>query len=163
MTCEGSPEAAEKAAHLLKAFRDKGLPVVHIQHFNPPGAPFFVPGTSGVEIHPTVKPIKGEKVLIKHYPSSFRDTGLLELLKELNVTKLVIAGSMTHMCIDTTTRAAFDLGFQNTVAYDACATRELSFGGVIVPAKHVHASYLAALSLIFAKVISTEEVLKDLA
>ncbi len=63
------------------------------------------------------------------------------------------------MCIDATTRAAFDLGFQCTVIADACATRDLEFNGVKVEAEKVHASFMAALSSPYAKVISTHEFL----
>jgi nicotinamidase-related amidase len=65
---------------------------------------------------------------------------------------------MTHMCIDTTTRAAADIGFQCLLAHDACATKELSFGGVKVSAEHVQTAFLAALNGLFAKVLSVKEM-----
>jgi nicotinamidase-related amidase len=68
---------------------------------------------------------------------------------------------MTHMCIDTTTRAAADLGFACSLAHDACATRALSFEGVHVPAESVQTAYLAALNGPFAKVLSTGEICVD--
>jgi nicotinamidase-related amidase len=74
----------------------------------------------------------------------------------------VIAGMMTHMCIDTTTRAATDLGFSCSLAHDACATRALTFKGVHVPAESVQAAYLAALNGLFAKVVSASELAADL-
>lgn len=85
--------------------------------------PVFAVGTPGVEIHENVKPLEGENVFQKFYPNSFRDTGLLDYLKENDVTKLVITRMMTHMCIDATTRAGFDFGYKCTVIYDACASR----------------------------------------
>lgn len=69
---------------------------------------------------------------------------------------------MSHMCIDATTRAAFDLGFTCTVAHDACTTRDLAFDDVSIPAKYVHSSFMAALSAVYAEVKSTDEVLKDM-
>jgi nicotinamidase-related amidase len=60
---------------------------------------------------------------------------------------------MTHMCIDTTVRAASDLGFACTVVGDATATKDLTHGNVTVPAAHVQAAYLAGLNGLFAKVI----------
>lgn len=94
----------------------------------------------------------------KHYPNGFRETPLLEHLKQLGVDELVIAGMMTQMCIDTTTRAAADLGFQCSLAHDACATRAQSFGGVTVPAAQVQTAFLAALNGAFAKVQSVEQL-----
>jgi nicotinamidase-related amidase len=69
---------------------------------------------------------------------------------------------MTHMCVDATTRAAFDHGFQCTVLHDACATRTLCFNNDIVPAKQVHAAFLAALGAVYAKVVSTDDFLVGL-
>lgn len=159
MELVGSPAAAVQAEKLLQAFRRKALPVIHVQHVSTrPGASFFLPDTDGARIHDRVAPAEGEVVFQKHYPNGFRDTGLLAHLRERQVSQLVIAGMMTHMCIDTTTRAAVDLGFQCTLAHDACATRALTFGGVTVSAEHVQTAFLAALNGLFAKVASAEEV-----
>ena len=65
---------------------------------------------------------------------------------------------MTHMCVDTTVRAAFDLGFQCLLAHDACATKSLSFGGITVASENIQAAYLAAIMGTFAKVLSVEEI-----
>jgi nicotinamidase-related amidase len=152
MELEGSPEASLQAAKLLEDFRAKGLPLVHIQHVSDrPGASFFLPDTEGVNIHADVAPRAGETVLQKHFPNSFRGTKLLEHLRALGVDHLIIAGMMTHMCVDATTRAAFDLGFSCNLAHDACATRALAFGGQRVPAAQVHAAFVAALSGLYAK------------
>lgn len=161
MTLEGPEAAAANAARLIAAFRGKSLPVIHMQHIaTRAGATFFRPGTPGAEIHASVKPQAGETVLQKNFPNSFRETKLLEHLKSLNVTNLTIAGMMTHMCVDTTTRAAADLGFACSLAHDACATKALAFNGVEVPAASVQVSYMAGLNGLFAKVQSTEELLK---
>ena len=155
----GATEAAKQAALLLDAFRRKSLPIIHIQHISTrPGATFFRPDTPGVEIHQSVAPKPGEALFQKHFPSAFRQTPLLEHLRGEKISKLAIVGMMTHMCIDTTTRAATDLGFQCSLAYDACATRALSFQGVEVPAQSVQAAYLAGLSGLFAKVVPAREL-----
>ena len=64
---------------------------------------------------------------------------------------------MTHMCVEATTRAAFDLGFQCTVVHNACATRPLTFGTDTVPARQVQAAFLAALGAVYAKIVSADE------
>ena len=92
----------------------------------------------------------------------FRETALLEHLRMSKISGLVIAGMMTHMCIDTTTRAAADFGFSCSLAHDACATRALSFNGVQVPAESVQAAYLAGLNGLFAKVRPVGELLTEL-
>ena len=159
MELEGSIDASLQAAKLLASFRAKNLPLVHIQHVsNRPGASFFLPDTEGVKIHANVAPRAGETVMQKNFPNSFRGTGLLEHLQALGADHLVIAGMMTHMCVDATTRAAFDLGFSCALAHDACATRALTFGEQRVPAAQVHAAFVAALAGLYAKVQSAAEV-----
>jgi len=159
MPLVNSVAAGEKAGRLLKAFRSRRLPVIHIQHISTrSGATFFLPGTPGVDIHDCVKPMEDEPVFIKNYPNSFRDTGLLQRLRRDRRKDLVIAGMMTHMCIDATTRAAFDLGFSCTVAHDACATRDLCFSGKTIEADRVHTAFMASFQGFFAEVMSTEDV-----
>jgi nicotinamidase-related amidase len=153
--------AAENAKTLLAAFRKAKLPLFHIRHEAiQPGATFFLPDTPGAEIHPSVLPLPDETVIMKHFPNGFRETGLLDHLKGAEVEDVVICGAMSHMCIDATTRAAFDLGFQCLVAEDACATRALSHNGQIIAAEKVHGAFMAALSSVYAKVISSRECLE---
>lgn len=164
MELEGSPEAGLQAARLLDAFRAKGLPLVHVQHLsNRPGASFFLPDTEGANIHASVAPRAGETVMQKNFPNSFRATPLLEHLRGLGIDHLVITGMMTHMCVDATTRAAFDLGFSCSLAHDACATRALAFGDQRVAAAQVHAAFLAALSGLYAKVQSAAALAGEIA
>ena len=159
----GSPEASIKAKKLLETFREKKLPVIHIQHISTrSGATYFVQNTPGVRFNENVTPLPGEIVIIKHFPNSFRNTELLDVLKKAGIGRLVICGMMTHMCIDSTTRAAFDLGFDCIVAQDACATKDLSFDDHVLPAESVHRAFLAALSGTFAKVVPAESVLSEL-
>jgi nicotinamidase-related amidase len=163
MELVGSLEAGTRAKKLLEAFRRKALPVIHVQHIaTHAGATFFLPDTRGAAIHESVLPVEGEPVFQKHFPNSFRGTPLLEHLRGREITRLVIAGMMTHMCIDTSTRAAADLGFECFLAHDACATRVQSFKGVTVPAESVHAAFLAAVDGVFAKVLSVDELCADL-
>ena len=63
------------------------------------------------------------------------------------------------MCIDATTRAAFDLEFNCVVAEDACTTKDLTFKGKIIKASNVHASFMAALSAPYADVLATIEII----
>ncbi len=163
MELEGSVAAGAKAKTLLLGFRKRRLLVVHIQHIAlRGGAPFFLPNTPGVEIHENVAPIAGEPVFEKHFPNSFRGTPLVGYLQTNGIERLVIAGMMTHMCIDATTRAASDLGFQCVLAHDACATKDLSFSGKTVPANVVHHAFLAALTGAYAAVQSVSEILASL-
>ncbi len=163
MELVGSPAASLQAKALLEAFRARGLPVIHVQHLsNRPGATFFLPDTDGVRIHDSVTPAPGETVITKHFPNAFRETALADTLRERGIKSLVIAGMMSHMCIDTSTRAAADAGYACTLAHDACATRDLAFGGATVPAAQVQAAFMAAMNGAFAKVVPASEAVAAL-
>ncbi len=163
MEVVGAVEASLAAKNLLDFFRAEKLPIVHIQHISTrPGATFFLPDTVGIDFHESVLPLPDETVIKKHFPNSFRGTDLKKHLQARHVRELVICGMMSHICIDSTVRAAFDKGYQCMMAHDACATRNLIFNGVDIPAKQVHGSYMAALGAVFAKVASTEEIMDTL-
>ncbi|MEX3774115.1 cysteine hydrolase family protein [Pseudomonas sp. MYb118] len=156
----GADAAADNAARLIEAFRTAGDSVVHIRHeFTSHEAPFFTPGSDGAKLHPKVLNRADEPVVLKHFVNSFRETELKSILDEQGIKELVVVGSMSHMCIDGITRAAADMGYPVTVIHDACASRDLEFNGVTVPAAHVHAAFMAALGFAYAKVVATDEFL----
>ena len=156
----GADAAADNAVRLLKAFREAGDSVVHIRHeFTSAQAPFFTPGSDGAKLHPKVLNQGSEPVVLKHFVNSFRETELQSILDEQGIKELVVVGSMSHMCVDGITRAANDLGYSVTVIHDACASRDLEFNGLTVPAAHVHAAFMSALGFAYAKVVSTDEFL----
>lgn len=159
--CElvGTDHALKNIKQVLNHFRDKKDLVIHVQHINTrQGAGFFLPDTEGVKIHPDLTPQQGEPVIIKHTPNSFYETELLEVLKRLNVDELVVCGMMTHMCIDTTVRAAKDHAFPVTLIYDACATKDLTIMEHTIPAHTVHDAYMAGLNGMFAQVVLTSQL-----
>ena len=163
MELVGSVEASLRAARLLAFFREEHLPLVHIQHVSTrPTATFFLPNTEGVKTHTSVQPLQGETVYQKHFPNSFRETPLLAHLQREQIERVVIAGMMTHMCVDATVRAAYDFGFQCLVAEDACATRVLTHAGQTVDAEDVQRSFLAALDGTYGKVLFVEGVVAEL-
>jgi nicotinamidase-related amidase len=162
MELEGALSASETAGRLLGAARENRTPVFHIQHIAAqPGATFFLPETVGAEIHAGVAPRAGEIRIVKHFPNAFRDTELAAELGKLNIKRLVLAGMMSHMCVDATCRAAFDLGYECLTAHDACATRALEWNGRKVAAADVHASFMSALAAVYARVLAADEIIRD--
>ena len=156
----GADAAADKAARLIQAFREAGDSVVHIRHeFTSEEAPFFTPNSDGAKLHPKVLNRDNEPVVLKHFVNSFRETELKSILDEQGIKELVVVGSMSHMCVDGITRAAADFGYTVTVIHDACATRDLEFNGVTVPAAQVHAAFMASLAFAYANVVSADEFL----
>lgn len=162
MTLSSSDKASENAKLILQRFRADSLPVFHVQHIaTRPTATFFLPNTKGADIHDNVRPTAQERVIVKHYPNSFRETTLLDDLKEKNITDLVICGMMTHMCVDATVRTAKDFGFNIILIGDACATKDLEINGQLVKAEEVQKSFLAALNYFYATVKTTNQYLDD--
>ena len=159
----GPIEASRNAAQLLNHFRKENLPVLHVRHLSTrKDAAFFLPDTEGILFHDSILPVAGETVIEKHFPNSFRNTHLKECLEAFNIDELVICGMMSHMCIDATVRAAFDYGYVCQVAHDACATKNIAFGGADIPAKQVHGAFMAALAAVYARVQSTEDIIAGL-
>ena len=159
MELEGADAAGAKAAQVIQKFRDQKLPIFHVRHLSVrPGSTFFIPGTKGADIHASVTPKGGESVIEKNFPNSFRNTNLKDVLEKQGIKNLVVAGMMTHMCVDASVRHAADLGYKITLLGDACATRTQAYGGEKVPARQVHAAFLAALNGFYAKVVNTHEL-----
>ncbi len=153
------PEAAAKQAkRLLTYFRENNLPVFHVQHISQRSdAGFFIPGTEGVKIFDDVLPIGDEPIIIKHFPDSFFQTNLKELLDSHSVNQLVVCGMMTHMCIDTTVRAAKNFGYQVTLIEDACTTKDLSWKDSIIQAPVVQNTFMTSLNGRFASILSAAQ------
>lgn len=153
-------QAAAKAAQVIDAARQNKDLLVHVHHeFPDPNGSVFTPGSDGVNIHKSVAPEGDEPVILKNYPNSFLKTNLKELLDSNDIEEVVVIGAMSHMCIEATSRAASDFGYKVTVLEDACATMDLEFNGVTVPAAQVHATAMAALGFAYASVQSTRDYL----
>lgn len=158
MELVGMEQASSLAAALLNEFRESGNPLVHVRHvFADPAAPFFRAGTPGIEIHQSVSPVGDESVVTKANVNAFLETELKALLDGQGADELVIAGAMSHMCIEGTSRAAADLGYKCQVVHDACATRDQTFKGQVVSAADVHNTAMSALSFAYAEVLSLDE------
>jgi nicotinamidase-related amidase len=143
------PEAAaQKASVLMTWFREHKMPVVHVGHL----------AKSGTGFHGTVKPLPGEKIIMKKEVNAFLNTDLDQYMKELHIRNLVLCGMQTHMCLEGATRAAHDLGYHCTVAADACATRDLTYMETTVKAADVQASTLATLKS-YASVATVGEII----
>jgi nicotinamidase-related amidase len=156
----GIDAALANAARVMADARDNGDAVIHVRHESiAPDAPFFTQGTDGVQIHRSVAPTGDETVIVKNYPNSFLKTDLKQILDKKGIEEVTIVGAMSHMCIDATTRAASDFGYKATVVHDACATRDLEFGGQVVRAAQVHTALMSALAFAYARVTTTDEYL----
>lgn len=142
-----------EAQKLLKKARDLNIPVIHIQHDAGVGTPYDITAEIGA-IASEVAPIDGEKVIVKNYPNAFVQTTLDAELKTLGVKNIVLAGFMTHMCVNSTAHGGFNLGYAPTIVASATATRPLmSTNGRVLSAEEVHHGALASTRDMYAVVV----------
>ena len=160
MELDGVQAALDEAAALLERARIAGIPIIHIQHNDGPGSLYDIEGESGAIVD-RVAPRDGEPVVVKSYPNSFIQTDLDQRLKSIDASHLVLAGFMTHMCVNSTARGAFNLGYAPTVVAAATATRPLPALGAEVPAAAMQSASLAAMADLFAVVVPDAATLPD--
>lgn len=158
----GIDDAMLAAQDVLSRFRTLNRPVIHIQHQGNPGGAFDLDDPRGA-IDARVTPIDGETVILKKLPNAFAGTELDQHLKSIDVTRLIIVGFQTHMCVSATTRAALDLGYRSTLVADAITTRDLPapVGDGVISADTVHTATLAALADRFAIVVGSADDIPD--
>lgn len=155
------PEVALHRINQLEVFFTRNnLPIIYIQHIKDQlDADFFARGTTGSHLHDGLNIHSSSIIIEKHYPNSFFETTLKEHLDSLKIEQVVITGMMTHMCIDSTTRASKEFGYNPILISDATATRNLAFQGHEVLAEDVQLAFLAALEN-FSQVMTTDHFLK---
>jgi nicotinamidase-related amidase len=99
---------------LARTFRGAGAPVVAVR-VRRAGVPDQPPGSDLVaEVAEAA-----DLVVVKHTIGAFQDTGLHDMLRERGVRTLVLAGIATNLGVESTARAAADLGYDLVFAADA--------------------------------------------
>ncbi len=149
--------AEASAAELLKIWREKKLPVVHIKHCSTnPNSPLNETN-EGNEFKDLVAPIDGEPIIKKNVSSAFIGTDLKDRLDRAKISKLVIVGLTTDHCVSTTTRMAGNFGYDTFVVSDATATfNNKGLNGQNYSAELMHETSLASLNEEFAMVVTTD-------
>jgi nicotinamidase-related amidase len=155
-----NPQAEDKVAALLAAWREKRRPLFHIQHRSQRANSLFHPDAPGFRVKPQAQPLAGEPVLYKNVNSSFIGTDLEQRLRDAGIGTVVICGITTDHCVSTTTRMAGNFGFDSFIVSDATATFERTGpDGRHYTAQQMHDSALASLHGEFATVVSTGDVI----
>jgi nicotinamidase-related amidase len=158
---EGVQPALDQAAELLDRARSARIPIVHIMHDAGEGSPYDVRDEIG-QIVDRVAPCEGELVIVKTFPNAFTGTDLDQRLTAAPGRDLILAGFMTHMCVSSTARGAFSLGYRPVVVAGATATRALPGPrGEPVSAAALQAASLAGISDLFGIVVPTASVIPD--
>lgn len=160
MALEGAETALAAGARLLERARAAGTPVVHILNDGGENTPYDIRAHIGA-ISDEVAPVDGEAVVVKQFPNSFHATDLEKTLSDLGIAPgtgkdLVLAGFMTHMCVNYTAQGAFNLGYRPTVVAEATATRSLTApDGTVLPAAALQTAALTTITDLFGTVVPT--------
>ena len=156
---QAGSRALANAQRLLDKARKQDIPIFHIAHHGEDNGKVFDPLSTNVEIVDGLKPLDGEKIITKKHPNAFYDTQLQALISASGKQQVIFAGFMSHMCVSSSVRAAFDLGFDNFVCHDACATRALpDYKRETISAEVMHDTAMAALQDRFAALVTTDDL-----
>lgn len=159
MALENTSQTLANIITVKEFFERNHLPIYLVQHINDAESAFFRKGSFGAEIHADLFPIAtSNHLIVKQFPNSFLNTDLENKLKQENVDKVVIVGMMTHMCVDSTTRAAKELGYEPILISDGCTTRSLNFNSKMVSMDDVQTAFFSALSS-FSEVMTVTDFL----
>ena len=118
-------------------------------------SPYCQPGTKGIEFYPGFEPAPGEAVVTKRTFSAFAHSELDYLLRNLGIQTVVLTGTFTNVCVDSTARDAYSRNYYVIIPGDltACpnpAVQEASletlgqFFGVVVPSAELLNAWEAA-------------------
>lgn len=153
MALPDADRALDAAARLLDRARAAGTPVVHVVNDGGEGSPYDIHAEIG-RIDGRVAPRDGEPVVVKGFPDSFHETDLTDVLDRSGAgPDLILAGFMTHMCVQSTAQGAFNRGYRPTVVAEACATRTLAGpDGAPVSADALHAAALTTIGDLFGRI-----------
>jgi nicotinamidase-related amidase len=158
-----NPQAVDRIAELLAAFRANGAPVFHIRHEGTRPNSSFLPGGAGYPVKDEAREIEGEPVIMKRVNSAFIGTDLETRLRAADINTLVICGATTNHCVETTTRMAGNLGFDTRLVRDATWTFDRTGpDGDVHSAEAIHAMTLANLNGEFARIVSASEAIAAL-
>jgi len=160
MELDGVAAALDEAAKLLERARSAGIPIVHIEHDDGEGSLYDIRAEIG-QIVERVAPQGDETVIVKNFPNSFVQTELDDRLKAASARNLLLGGFMTHMCVNSTARGAFNLGYAPTVVASATATRALPGPMGVVSSEALQAASLAAISDLFGIVVPDVAAIPD--
>lgn len=157
-----NPDAEKTIASLLKNWRAREWPIIHVQHCSTEKDSPLRPTEPGVAFMDEAMPLHGERIIQKNVNSAFIGTNLHELLQSIGATQLFFCGFTTDHCVSTSVRMAKNFGYIPTIIADATvAFDRFDHLGNHYKADVVHAVSLASLNGEFAQVIESDTLLNS--
>lgn len=155
-----NPHMEANGQRLLHAWRERGLPLIHVRHDSVIAASTLHPSHPGNAFRPGFEPVAGEAVLGKSVNAAFIGTDLDLRLRRMGIDTVVLFGVSTDMCVSTTARVASNLGYRTVVVADACFCFDLpDADGSVIPAEALSRAHLATLRAEFAEVMQVDAVI----
>ena len=114
----------KNVSRVVERARVRNVPIVWVQHSDGD----LPQGSKEWQWVPELSPARGERLLHKHFNSSFEQTSLEQELAALGATHLVLAGAASNWCIRATAYAALDRGYDVTLIADAHTTQTMELG-----------------------------------
>ncbi|MBZ9566367.1 isochorismatase family protein [Modicisalibacter tunisiensis] len=172
-------DAVPNIRKLIDKCRESGAAVIYTTHVHGRGrgdmglmSSFWPPindqealvdNTPGIEIYPDLEPQDGELVIKKHRYSAFYNTDLEIQLRNRGIDTLIITGTVTNMCCESTARDAQFRDYKVIFVSDATGTMDHpDLGAGAMSAEEVQKATLTSLSFCIAEVASTGDVLERL-
>ena len=161
----GNPAVDRNGLALLAAWRAKGWPIIHVRHDSVEPDSWFRPEHPGNALRPGFEPAGGEALVGKSVNSAFIGTDLDLRLRRLGADAVVAFGMTTDMCVSTTVRTGANMGWPMIVVGDACDCCDLPdpIGGGIIRAEELQRAHLATLAAEFARLVTTADLLAEVA
>ena len=150
-------ESLRNIGRAMDAAHAAGIPIIVAQQSAPATAPLFATGSPGWQLHPVVSARPHDHHLRKTLPSAFADTDLGPWLQAHAIDTLAVVGYMTHNCIDTTIKHAFDAGLQVELLMDASGSVPYANHAGHASAEEIHRVFAVVEQSRFAAVMSTDE------
>jgi nicotinamidase-related amidase len=161
------PEATRQVPlikKLIESCRELKIPVIYTTHTIAPdcSADFYEfsdamrkgairEGSVGADIYPELYPKKGERVITaKHSFSAMLGTDLDYVLRNRNVKTVLMCGTLTNYCVESTARDAYGLDYHVAMISDCCSTDN----------PFCHQATLDTLRRGWARVLTSEELIR---
>jgi nicotinamidase-related amidase len=155
-----NPAAEQRIRELLDQWRTAALPVLYTRHDSrEPDSPLKISLPTGAFL-PGLEPRAGESIVVKDVNGGFIGTNLELQLRRAGISRIVVAGFFTNMCVETTVRQGGNMGYDLYLAEDACATtNRVGFDGINHDAHTVHTLSVASMHREFCTALTTRNVL----
>lgn len=174
---EQTKPVKEKIKQLVSTAREKGLLIIYLRHvvrqmgnlsnrlkeMLPSVDQVLIDGSRPAAIVDDLAPREGELIVNKPHFGGFTGTDLDEILRANGIDTLIICGTVTNVCCDTTARQAVERQYKVIFLSDATAANDKpDLGWGPVKAEEFQRVTLTTLASVFCQISTTDEVIREM-